>query len=69
MQKTEVNNLAELGTRYFFPGSLIANSLFLDHGSLLLNRFLGFQDSLTAKSLIKKQWIAIDKFAKTLHRY
>jgi len=30
--------LAELGTRYFFPGSLIANSLFLDHGSLSLNR-------------------------------
>ena len=28
---------AELGTRYFFPGTLIANSLFLDHGSLLLN--------------------------------
>jgi len=30
--------IAELGTRYFFPGSLIANSLFLDHGSLSLNR-------------------------------
>ena len=28
----------ELGTRYFFPGSLIAKSLFLDHGSLSLNR-------------------------------
>ena len=31
-------NRPELGTRYFFPGSLIANSLFLDHGSLSLNR-------------------------------
>ena len=30
--------ISELGTRYFFPGSLIANSLFLDHGSLSLNR-------------------------------
>ena len=30
--------LSELGTRYFFPGSLIANSLFLDHGWLSLNR-------------------------------
>ena len=29
---------AELGTRYFFPGSLIAKSLFHDHGSLSLNR-------------------------------
>jgi len=28
----------ELDTRYFFPGLLIANSLFLDLGSLSLNR-------------------------------
>jgi len=51
----------------FFPGSLIAKSLFLDHGSLSLNcLFWGFQGSLTAKLLIKKQWSTIAKFAKSL---
>ena len=51
---------SEVGTCYFFPGSLIAKLLFCTHGSLSLNRyFLGFQGSLTAKSLIKKQGFAI----------
>ena len=46
---------AEVGTRKFFPGSLIAKSLFVTHGSLSLKRyFLGLQGSLIAKSLIKK---------------
>ena len=57
--------LPEVGTCYFFPGSLIAKSLFCTHGSLL-RYFLGFQGSLTAKSLIKKQWFTIVKFAKLL---
>jgi hypothetical protein len=30
-----------VGTRYFFPGSQIAKSLFCTHGSLSLNRYFG----------------------------
>ena len=64
-----ISESSEVGTRYFFPDSLIAKSLFCTHGLLSLNRyFLGFQGSLTAKSLVKKQWFAIVKFAKTLNR-
>ena len=40
-------NTPKVGTRYFFPGSLIAKSLFFTHGLLSQNRyFLGFQGSL-----------------------
>ena len=49
--------VAELGTRYFFPGSLIGKSLICSHGSLSLKRyFFEFPDSLTGKSILKKQW-------------
>jgi hypothetical protein len=38
---TYSNLKAEVGTRYFFPGSQIAKSLFCTHGSLSLNRYFG----------------------------
>ena len=60
---------AELGIRYFFPGSLIAKSLICYHGLLSLKRYFSeFPGLLTAKLLLKKQWFATVMFAKTLNR-
>ena len=58
--------IPELGTRYLFPGLLIAKSLISFHGSLSLKRyFFEFPGSLTAKSLLKKQWFSTVMFAKS----
>ena len=50
----------DLGTRYFFPGSLIAKPLLFVHGSLSLKHyFFEFPCLLAAKMLLKKQWFSI----------